>query len=44
MHRHADLYQKSLGCYLNDPVLNQVCFELWMKMANKYLSTALIDG
>lgn len=23
LHRHADLYQKSLSCYLDDPVLNQ---------------------
>ena len=35
LHRHADLYQKSLRCYLEDPVLKNVFMDRWMKMSEE---------
>lgn len=35
LHRHADLYQKSLDTYFTDPVFNQVFHDRWFKMAEE---------
>lgn len=32
LHRHADLYQKSLNTYFKDPVLSKIFSERWGKM------------
>ena len=35
LHRHADLYQKSLGCFFDDGILHQVFMDRWMKMSEE---------
>mmetsp|Transcript_4318 Transcript_4318/g.8703 ORF Transcript_4318/g.8703 Transcript_4318/m.8703 type:complete len:454 (+) Transcript_4318:127-1488(+) len=35
LHRHADLYQKSLDTFFKDPVFNQVFMDRWFKMAEE---------
>jgi len=42
LHRHADLYQKSLGCYFDDKVLNGVFMDRWTAMAEE-ARMAVID-